>query len=66
MPNEETLYPLEVELQGIPVSLQTKNAKHREAWKKQIAAAALHRRRETQRAADPRLGNGTASGIHSR
>jgi crossover junction endodeoxyribonuclease RusA len=47
MPDGETLYPLEVVLQGIPVSLQTKNANHREAWKKQVAESARKRQRET-------------------
>lgn len=47
MRDGETLYPLEIVLQGIPVSLQTKIAKHREAWKRKVADAARKRQRET-------------------
>jgi Holliday junction resolvase RusA-like endonuclease len=47
MPDGEALYPLEVVLQGVPASLQIKNAKHREAWKKQVAESARKRQRET-------------------
>jgi crossover junction endodeoxyribonuclease RusA len=47
MPEAATLYPFEAVVPGTPLSLQAKNAKHREAWKKQIADVALKRRRET-------------------
>jgi hypothetical protein len=47
MADGETLYPLEIVLQGIRASLQTKNANHREAWKKQVAESARKRQRET-------------------
>jgi crossover junction endodeoxyribonuclease RusA len=47
MPDEDTMFPLEVVLQGVPASLQTKNAKHREAWKKRVAECARRRQRET-------------------
>jgi crossover junction endodeoxyribonuclease RusA len=47
MPDGETLYPLEIVLRGVPVSLQTANAKHKEAWKKKVAEAGRQRQRDT-------------------
>jgi crossover junction endodeoxyribonuclease RusA len=47
MSDDETLYPLEVVLQGTPVSLQSRNAKRREAWKDRVTEATRDRQRET-------------------
>lgn len=44
---DETLYPLEISLQGVPVSLQTKSANNREAWKTRVRKVALERRNTT-------------------
>jgi Holliday junction resolvase RusA-like endonuclease len=44
---DETLYPLEIFLQAVPVSLQTKNANNREAWKVSVREVALERRNAT-------------------
>ena len=47
MSDGETLYPLEVVLQGTPVTLQSKNTSRREAWKDRITEATRHRQQET-------------------
>ncbi len=47
MSDGDTLYPLEVVLQGTPVALQSKRAIRREAWKDQVKDAARRRQRET-------------------
>lgn len=45
--SDETPYPLEIFLQGVPVSLQTKSAKNREAWKARVSEVTLERRNAT-------------------
>ncbi|MFL6844283.1 MAG: RusA family crossover junction endodeoxyribonuclease [Allosphingosinicella sp.] len=47
IPDGETLYPLELVLQGTPVSLQSRNAARREAWKVRVTEATRDRQRET-------------------
>ncbi|HEX8077795.1 MAG TPA: RusA family crossover junction endodeoxyribonuclease [Chthoniobacterales bacterium] len=47
MSDGETLYPLEVVLQGTPVTLQSRNAPRREAWKNQVMEATRYRQLET-------------------
>jgi hypothetical protein len=47
MPEEETLYPLEVVLQGTPIALQCKTAATREAWKERVKDAARQRQLDT-------------------
>jgi Holliday junction resolvase RusA-like endonuclease len=47
MPDGESLYPLEVVLQGTPVTLQSSKKKRKEAWKKQVMEAARKRQYET-------------------
>jgi crossover junction endodeoxyribonuclease RusA len=47
MSDGETLYPLEVVLQGTPVSLQSPKPTRREAWKDRVAGATCDRQRET-------------------
>lgn len=47
MSDEETLYPFEFLIEGVPVSVQTKSAKSREAWKERVREAARERQRET-------------------
>ncbi len=47
MTNAETMYPLEVVLQGAPISLQSKSARNKQAWKRRVYEAALARRNET-------------------
>jgi Holliday junction resolvase RusA-like endonuclease len=47
MSDGEALFPLEVVLPGTPVTLQSKNAPRREAWKARVAEAARDRQRET-------------------
>jgi hypothetical protein len=47
VPDGETLFPLEVVLEGVPLSLQSKNARNREAWKARVAEAARERQRDT-------------------
>jgi crossover junction endodeoxyribonuclease RusA len=42
----EPPYPLEIVIEGTPVSLQTKNAKNRESWRQIVREAALDRRNE--------------------
>lgn len=44
---DDTPYPLEVFLQGVPVSLQSKSNANKEAWKQRVRAAALDRRSQT-------------------
>lgn len=41
------MYPLEVVLQGTPISHQSKNPINRNAWKQRVNEAALKRRKET-------------------
>lgn len=40
----EPPYPLEVVIEGTPVSLQTKNARNRESWKRIVRELTLERR----------------------
>ena len=47
MPDEETLYPFEVVLQGTPIALQCKTGGTREAWKERVKEAARQRQRAT-------------------
>ena len=47
MSDGATLYPLEVVLQGSPVTLQSKNAPRREAWKDRVTEATRHRQQKT-------------------
>jgi Holliday junction resolvase RusA-like endonuclease len=47
MSDNETLYPLEVVLEGTPVAFQSKRAKRREAWKERVKGATRDRQRET-------------------
>lgn len=47
MPDEETLYPFEVVLQGTPIALQCKTGATREAWKKRVKDAARQRQLDT-------------------
>lgn len=46
MPNEETLYPFEFMIRGIPISLQASNAT-REAWEERVRDAARVRQLHT-------------------
>lgn len=47
MSDGEALYPLEVVLQGTPVTLQSKNVPRREAWKDRVTEATRSRQQET-------------------
>lgn len=47
MSDDDTLYPLEVVLQGTPVTLQSKNPPRREAWKNRVSEATRDRQQET-------------------
>jgi hypothetical protein len=47
MADEDTLYPLEVVLQGTPLALQSKSAAHRQAWRQRVRDATRDRQRET-------------------
>lgn len=42
-----TLYPLEIVVEGTPVSLQSKSPANRDAWKSRVKDAARERQRET-------------------
>lgn len=44
---ERSLYPLEIVVEGVPVSLQTKRARSRLLWKERVARIARDRQRET-------------------
>ena len=43
---DRSLYPLEVVIQGVPVSLQAKRAQSRILWKERVARIARDRKRE--------------------
>jgi Holliday junction resolvase RusA-like endonuclease len=47
MADDDTMYPLEVVLQGTPLSQQSKSATNRRAWRQRVTEAALKRRQET-------------------
>jgi Holliday junction resolvase RusA-like endonuclease len=47
MPDGKNLYPLEVVVSGVPISLQSKSSRNRDAWKRRVSGAARTRRRET-------------------
>jgi crossover junction endodeoxyribonuclease RusA len=47
MSDGETLYPLEVVLQGTPVTLQSRNPPRRDAWKDRVTEATRDRQQET-------------------
>ena len=46
MDNDSTLYPLEIFIEDVPMSLRA-SSRHRERWKSRVAEAARARQRET-------------------
>jgi crossover junction endodeoxyribonuclease RusA len=46
MADEETLYPLEIFIEGVPVSLQA-SSQSKERWKKKVTEAARRQQQET-------------------